>query len=285
MAKHQITFQPDGRKIETPTGSLISEAIRAAGLEISQPCGGQGRCGRCAVIVDGDDVRRRSTIRLSPDDVKAGYALACQTVIEGDVTVEIPEQEKIQRRLVTDRTVRKIELPFAYDPAQLQSVRAFELQLSLPTPDDTLDDLARLQRGLAKHGFTDAHVPLPVLRTLGDALRRNEGSLWAVVESDDWTRPQGPARVLDLSSEAIEPLGLAIDIGTTTVTTYLVDLTSGEVLSSAAEYNGQINFGEDVISRIVYAGKNDGLQQLNDAVRQTIHALLERLQKRTNVDL
>ena len=66
---------------------------------------------------------------------------------------------------------------------------------------------------------------------------------------------------------------------------FLVDLSTGAVLSSAAEYNGQINHGEDVISRIVYAGKNDGLQQLSDAVRQTIHTLMERIQKRTQVDL
>ncbi len=284
MAQHQITLKPDGRSIEMPTGSTIAEAIRQAGLEISQPCGGQGRCGRCAVIVDSGNVRRRSTIRLSTEDVEAGYALACQTVVEGDVALQIPEQEKIIRRLVTDRTVRAIDLPFAYDPAQLQNVRVFELNLSLPTLDDNLDDLARLQRGLADQGLTDVQVPLPILRKLGDTLRNAEGSFWAVVDSDDWTRPIGPARVVDLLNEAIEPLGLAIDIGTTTVTVFLVDLSTGTVLSSAAEYNGQINYGEDVISRIVYAGKNDGLLQLGDAVRQTIHTLLERLQKRSQID-
>jgi len=285
LAEHKITLHPDGLSIEVPSGSLISEAIHKAGLEISQPCGGQGRCGRCAVIVDGDKVRRRSTIRLSADDVNAGYALACQTVIEGDVAVEIPEQEKIQRLLVTDRTARKIELPFSYDPSQLQGVRVHALQLSLPTLDDSLDDLARLQRALAEQGIDQVHIPLPVLRKLGNLLRQAEGSLWAVVESDTWAQPAGPARVIDLASEMIEPLGLAIDIGTTTVTVFLVDLTTGAVLSSAAEYNGQINYGEDVISRIVYASKNDGLQQLSDAVRQTIHAILERLQKRTSIDL
>lgn len=282
MAKHRITFKPDGRSVETSTGDLISEAIHEAGLEISQPCGGQGRCGRCAVIVQGKNVRRRSTIRLSADDVKAGYALACQTVIEDDVTVEIPEQEEI-RRLVTDRAARKIELPFDYDPAQVQSVRVHKLALALPTIDDTIDDLTRLQRGLAEVGVENVLVPLPVLRKLGNILRKLEGSLWAVVELDD-RDSQGRARLLDLSEQEVKPLGVAIDIGTTTVTIYLVDLVSGEVLSTAAEYNGQIHFGEDVISRIVYAGKGDGLQQLSSSVRETIHELLERIRKRTDVD-
>jgi uncharacterized 2Fe-2S/4Fe-4S cluster protein (DUF4445 family) len=285
LAQHQITFKPDGTSIEMPTGSTIAEAILEAGLEISQPCGGQGRCGRCAVIVEGENVRRRSTLRLSSDDVQAGYALACQTIIEGDVVVEIPEQEKIERLMVTDRSARKIELPFAYDPSKLQSVRAYELRLALPTLDDNIDDLTRLQRGLAEQDLADVHVPLPVLRKLGETLRQADGVLWVVVDRGCDTQPAAPARVIDLSAEPLKPLGLAIDIGTTTVSVFLVDLESGEVLASAAEYNEQINFGEDVISRIVFAGKGDGLQQLSDAVRQTIHTLLERLQKRTQIDV
>ena len=87
--------------------------------------------------------------------------------------------------------------------------------------------------------------------------------------------------MIDVQPEPIQPLGLAVDIGTTTVSAYLVNLSSGEVVASAAEYNGQIAFGEDVISRIIYAGKGDGLQQLQGKVLQTIHALLERLERRT----
>ena len=77
--------------IEVPTGTLISEVIQKAGLDFTQPCGGQGRCGRCAVIVEGEGTRRRSTIRLSDEDIEAGYALACQAVVEGDIQVTIPE--------------------------------------------------------------------------------------------------------------------------------------------------------------------------------------------------
>ena len=82
---------------------MLTEAARLAGFDLNQPCGGQGRCGRCAVIVDDarSAVRRRSTIRLDPEDVAAGYALACQTVVEGDAWVTVPPQEAIERRLVS----------------------------------------------------------------------------------------------------------------------------------------------------------------------------------------
>ncbi len=263
-----------------PTGTLISEAIQAASLDVIQPCGGQGRCGRCAVILEGTGARRRSTIRLTAEDMAAGFALACQTVIEGDITITIPEQERIERRLVTDKSARKIELPFPYDPATMQSVQAFQVDLPPPSLQDNMDDLTRLEKALASKGFTSINAPLPTLRRLGTILRDSEWSPWVVVESQ--TPSSGSARLIDLSPKPIRPIGLALDIGTTTVSALLVDLTSGQVLNSDAEYNGQIARGEDVISRIIYAEKKD-LGELGSLVRQTIDTLLERLKRRTGI--
>ncbi|HEY47703.1 MAG: hypothetical protein AMJ88_05990 [Anaerolineae bacterium SM23_ 63] len=280
MAVHKVTFLPAEVSVEVPTGTLISEAIQGANLDVTQPCGGQGRCGRCAVILEGTGARRRSTIRLTAEDMAAGYALACQTVIEGDVTITIPEQERIERRLTTDKTARKIELPFPYDPATMQSVQAFQVDLPPPSLQDNMDDLSRLEKALAAKGFTSITIPLPTLRRLGTILRDSEWSPWVVLESQ--APLLGPARLIDLSPEPIQPIGLALDIGTTTVTALLVDLTTGQVLNSAAEYNGQIARGEDVISRIIYAEKKD-LSELGTLVRQTIDTLLERLKRRTGI--
>jgi uncharacterized 2Fe-2S/4Fe-4S cluster protein (DUF4445 family) len=209
-----------------------------------------------------------------------GYALACQTVIEGDITITIPEQERIERRLATDKSARKIELPFPYDPATMQSVQAFQVDLPPPSLQDNMDDITRLEKALAAKGFSSITVPLPTLRRLGKILRDSEWSPWVVLESQ--APISGPARLIDLSPEPIQPIGLALDIGTTTVTALLVDLTSGQVLNSAAEYNDQIARGEDVISRIIYAEKKD-LNELGVLVRQTIDTLLERLKRRTGI--
>lgn len=153
MATHRVTLQPENKTIEVPTGTLVGEAIDSASLEISQPCGGQGRCGRCAVLIEQGNVRRRSTIRLSADDLSSGWALACQSVIEGDVTITIPEQERIERRLVTEHTARAIELPFEYSPDQMQSVQTLHLTLDPPTIDDNKDDLTRLRKALETAGY------------------------------------------------------------------------------------------------------------------------------------
>ena len=319
-----IRFEPAHKTVPIPTGALLSEAMRQAGLELNMPCGGQGRCGRCAVIAqNGSGVRRRSTVRLSPKDLAAGYALACQTVVEGDAVIVIPPQEKIERRLVTDKTAAAVSLPFSYDPAQHQPLRLFPLRLDPPSMADQTDDWSRLKRSLATtYGLPDMTTDLAVLQRLGATLRQHHWAVMAVIELDTWDRPEGPARLVDLlplQSEEVsgydsrfrstsnaaegniegprlfssdtnsEPeesrlWGTALDIGTTTVSLYLVDLLSGEVLTKTAEYNDQIKRGEDIISRIIYAGKNKGLAELQALVMETVNALIERAARRAKIN-
>jgi uncharacterized 2Fe-2S/4Fe-4S cluster protein (DUF4445 family) len=279
MASHRVTLLPAGTTVEVPTGSLIVEAARQAGIEVAQPCGGQGRCGRCSVRVEGDGFRRRSSLRLSAADLEAGFALACQTVIEGDLGISFPPPETLQRMLVTDRVAAPEALPFSYDPASMQTLRAFPLALPEPSLQDSRDDLARLLAGLADAGRSPIDVPLPVLRRLGSDLRQADWQPWIVAQEG-----VGPARLVQVSAAQPRLLGLAVDIGTTTVSAELVDLQTGETLASTAEYNEQIARGEDVISRIIYAGKNDGLDELGRMVRSTIGALLQRIQRRTGLD-
>ncbi len=281
MTTHRVTFLPQDVAVEVPTGALIVEAARQAGLSVHQPCGGQGRCGRCAVILKDGPARRRSTVRLSTEDLRAGLALACQTVVEGDLVITVPPQAEIQRRLVTEHTARKIEVPFAYDPTVHQSVRTLQAVLLEPTIQDSADDLTRLRQGLAERGYAQVDIPLSALRQVGATLRQAEWAPWAALDIPEASG--APPRLTLLSPEPIRPIGLAVDIGTTTVTAYLVDLGSGEVVASSAEYNGQITFGEDVISRIIYAGKNHGLDELAGQVRQTLATLLDRLQKRSGI--
>jgi uncharacterized 2Fe-2S/4Fe-4S cluster protein (DUF4445 family) len=288
MAAHTITFHPLNKTVAASTGALVTDALRQAGLEILQPCGGQGRCGRCAVIVEsgGQSIRRRSAIRLTAADIEAGYALACQSVIEGDAAIFIPEQETLERRLVTDKTARRISVPFPYDSARDQTVRAFSLSLKPPSLDNAVDDFARLEGALAAHGIHDLEAPLQLLRELGPRLRDADWQVTAIIETDNWRQPDGPPRLIDLQSfENPEGLyGVAVDIGTTTVSAHLVNLLTGEAVDTDAEYNGQIARGEDVISRIIYANKNGGLGELGGLVRGTINEVIGRLVQRNHIE-
>ncbi len=295
IATHTVRFEPSGETVEVTTGVLLSEAARQAGLELNMPCGGQGRCGRCAVLAkEGAGIRRRSTVRLSDPDLATGYALGCQTVVEGDAVVTIPPQEKIERRLVTDKTATKVVLPFTYDPASHQPLRIFSLVLDPPDMADQTDDWSRLQRALStEYGLSNLSADLPTLRCLGPTLREADWAVTAVVELDTWDQPEGPARLVDLlpatgdsspGSAKSRLWGAAVDIGTTTVSLYLVDLESGEIATKVAEYNGQIRRGEDVISRIIYAGKENGLEDLQGLVVNTINELIERATRRAKIE-
>ncbi len=289
MANHLVKFDTSAAPVSVPTGTLVSEAAAQAGVEINQPCGGQGRCGRCAVQINAGDVRRRSVLRLSQSDIESGYALACQSVIEGDVGIVVPPQEKIERRLTTDRIVAEVRAPQGYDPTLVQTISRITLSITLPDVDDQRDDWSRIQTALRKQaGISDITVSLNTLRTIGKALRTGEWQVTAIVDNMTWDCPGCPKRLIDLIPGHVPadvPLwGVAIDIGTTTVSLWLVDLLTGEVRAQVAEYNGQIARGEDVISRIIFAAKNGGSLQIQQMVLKTIEELIDRACKRISIE-
>jgi len=287
--EHSITFTLDDKPttVSVPTNTLLADAAHIAGIDIGQPCGGQGRCGRCAVQVTDGTVRRRSTLRLSPADVEQGYALACQTVVEGDVAIYVPPQEKIERRLTTDRVVAEVTVPEDYEYPFAQTVRRVHLTLNPPSMDDQTDDWSRLQTAFRlQHQVERFTCSVGLLRKMGYVLREGDWHVTAVIETGG-LQDEHIARLIDLQPYHLDeysPLwGCAIDIGTTTVTLWLVDLVTGQVRAQVAEYNGQIARGEDVISRIMYASKNGGRDELRQRVLDTINSLLELACKRVKL--
>ncbi len=290
MTEHTVTFDIARQAVRVPTGTLLSEAARLAGVEIAQPCGGQGRCGRCVVQVTSGEIRRRSSLRLSPEDIAQGFTLACQSVVESDLRVTVPPQEKIERRLTTDRTALEIPVPTDYDPGFHQSLRRGYLTLSPPRLDDQTDDLSRLQTALRQQfKIEDVNISLPLLRNLGTILRQGNWQVTVILDAQmELDGRRKSERLISLSpgrQDEYDPLwGVAIDIGTTTVTCWLVDLTRGEVKAQVAEYNDQIARGEDVISRIIYASSDHGRQEIQQRVLGSINQLIERACQRVQAN-
>lgn len=278
--EHTVNFtgEDTNATVNVPTNTLLADAAHMAGIDIGQPCGGQGRCGRCAVQATEGSVRRRSTLRLSDEDIEQGYALSCQSVVEGDVSINVPPQEKIERILTTDRVVAEVTVPTDYEYAKHQTVQRYQVQLTPPSMDDQTDDWSRLQTALrSQHQVDDITCSLNLLQKVGSSLRDNDWKIIAILEKN---------RLIDLQPSIVDepaPLwGIAIDIGTTTVSLWLVDLVTGQVKAQVAEYNRQIARGEDVISRIIYAGKNGGGNDLRQRVLNTINGLIDKACKRVN---
>ncbi|MBK5106833.1 MAG: DUF4445 domain-containing protein [Anaerolineales bacterium] len=289
MTDHTVTFDTDHDPVAVKTGSLLSEAAQLAGVDLNQPCGGQGRCGRCALQIIEGSVRRRSTIRLSEQDLDQGFALACQTVVEGDIKVSVPEQEKIERLLTTDRTAAEVTVPKGYDFNRDQVIRAFPLTLTPPDMSDQIDDWSRLSTGLRQQaGIEGVQVSLTLLRRIGSVLRECDWEVTAILDLGSGENQDEPPRLIELlpGKELIPPplWAAAIDIGTTTITVWLVDLITGKVEAQTAQYNKQIARGEDVVSRIIFAGKDGGQEKLRNLVVETINDLLEIACKRIKSD-
>jgi len=283
-----LVFKPSGQVVEVEVGTLLSDAAVQAGVALNLPCGGQGRCGRCRVRVEHGAVSHRSGVRLSAAELDQGWALGCQGVVKGDAVVFVPEQEKLEQAFIT-KTVgaERIALAAEFSGELDPSVRRAHMVIEPPSLHDQTTDWDRLLRELsARHGIHNVTASLSALRTLSRDLRDADWDVTAVLDmGDPVVNPCSQPRLIDLlpGDQTDRCYGVAIDIGTTSNVVYLVDLRTGRVLDRASAYNAQIQAGEDVISRIVFSQKRDGLQRLQKLVIKTLNGLLEELTSRNQI--
>ena len=269
-------------------GTLIQEAAAKAGVPLSLPCGGQGRCGRCKVVVEAGEVRRRATSRLTDTELEQGYALACQTQVLSDVTIFVPPLEEVLRPPPSTREAAKvITPPIECDWTSRPLVRRYFLDIPPPTLADNTTDFERLKRELARHyGIRGLVAELPTLRKLAQVLREADWKVTVTLETGTWVDEEAIPRLIDIRpGNCTDSLwGLAVDIGTTSNVAYLVDMLRGKVVDTASTYNAQISCGEDIISRIIYAKKPGGLEHLQRLVIKTINGLIEEIASRQGID-
>lgn len=280
MSTCEVRFLPDEKVARVQKGATLRQAAREVGLEIKSVCGDKGTCGKCICIVRSGEVQRRRTANLTPGQLAEGYALACQTTVEGDLVVEVPNSSRLsQHQVLTAEDGQKGTLSETGENLLTEIRPLFRLvPLELPEPSlvENASDLSRLMTALEKAGVTEkVHVDLPVLRRMPDVLRENN---WQVKVA--LAEVPGGLEMVDIYGlqESVPVYGLAIDIGTTTVVVQLIDLQSGQTVGVKGTYNQQARYGDDVISRIVYTEENpEGMEELQRAVVETINELVGQL--------
>jgi uncharacterized 2Fe-2S/4Fe-4S cluster protein (DUF4445 family) len=276
---HSVTFQPSGRRGPAADGRSLLEVAQGLGVEIESVCGGKGNCKKCRVRVESmaESVSPPTPVEqkaFGPEAIAAGMRLACQAHVAGEVRVFVPEEsrrtQQIVRKEAGERTV-------PLDPA----IKCYHVVLQAPTLEDPTADAERLSAALERdHGVAGLTFDLEVLQTLPGIARRADWDLVAVVWRGETVVDVRPA------ADHRRVLGLAVDVGTTTIAAYLTDLDSGEVLATESAMNPQVAFGDDVIARLYrVAHAPDGLAELQRVVVAEVNSLAGRAVERSGAAL
>jgi uncharacterized 2Fe-2S/4Fe-4S cluster protein (DUF4445 family) len=293
MTTHKVKFLPHETEIAVPDGESIIHAAMEAGVHINASCGGEGVCGKCRVMIEEGTVEGGITEKLSQEDQDKGYRLACHAAVKDDLVVRIPVESAMDASaLRMHKTPRKNAHISEMNFDELKEKGLFVppvekkfLQLPEPTPQDNLPDITRLISYLnAQHDEHRLDVALSVIRKIPDAIRQKDFEVTATLVRP--VRDVGKTRLINVQPDDTtrRSYAIAMDIGTTTIYGQVIDLISGDVLAEYGDFNGQISYGEDVISRIVYAEKAGGLQRLHEVVMNTINKVLGKIIKQSGID-
>ncbi|HEY3313917.1 MAG TPA: ASKHA domain-containing protein [Bacillota bacterium] len=279
--KYKVRFTPDNLVIEVPVGTNLHQAAAIAGLELRSGCGGEGSCGRCAVLIK-EGKPQIGQGSLGAKYRREGYVLACRTLVTDDLVVEVPATSRLsEHQMVIDKLGKREILaenetdPLTRFPLEPFS-RKFFVQLEPPTLTENASDLSRLLvRARQELGREDVRIDLETLRCLPDLLREAE---WGVtVTTVDFDGQSEIVRV-EPGRSPKPAYGLAVDIGTTSNVVQLIDLSTGLCVGQRGTYNRQARYGDDVITRIIHAvDSQDGRRQLQTAVTETLNDLIGSL--------
>jgi uncharacterized 2Fe-2S/4Fe-4S cluster protein (DUF4445 family) len=275
----EAKFLPSKKSVEAFSGEDLLDAAARAGVVIDLQCGGKGTCGKCLVEILNGELEYDSSDPVLQQNENGKFALACKSKIQSSpVTVEIPES------LSTDYSGDSDDL--FEEPDAVQQIEPLSkkiiIDIPLPQAEDGLSDFDRLFREIKKKLLIDEIIcGLPVLRSLADILRKNN---WRVTATVVFENGRCTLVRVESGNNQDRHFGIAVDIGTTTISVQLVDMNSGKITGTRNGYNDQIKCGLDVISRINYSSRKNGLHELKSLVTGTINRLIKKLTENFSID-
>ncbi|MGD8846652.1 MAG: ASKHA domain-containing protein [Desulfobacteraceae bacterium] len=293
MESHTVRFLPHDRSVGVKHGETLIRAALEAGVHINASCGGDGVCGKCRILVEEGAVEGGRSEMVSRQDVEKGYRLACKATVCGDVVIRIPVESEMDAFALKRPPVARhtagilqpaLETPPS-DPPYTLPVEKIYIELPPPAAGDNVPDVTRIVSALRQqHHEHRLAMDLELIRKLPDILRQADFKVTVTL-----LRPVQAGRknhIIDLAPGDTTHchLALAVDIGTTTVQARLIDQTTGKALCEGADFNAQISYGEDVISRIITAQKADGLEKLHAKIAETINGISAELLKKADAE-
>ena len=244
--------------------------------------GGAGTCGTCKVLIKKGKVETTRTRKVSEEEYKQGIRQACQSRILSDLTVYVPVESRLEKAVISREGKGQPEAlasGWRYNPP----LSKFFTELPPPTMNANISDLSRMLRALKRqYNLSNMWVDFEVVKKLPEVLRDGNWKVTVTTlvtavkpRAGDKRRP----RVINIEPGDTRQryYSLAFDIGTTTVSGQLLELNRGKVIAESIAYNGQISYGQDVITRIAYSQKQGGLKKLQQVVVSTINGIIDEL--------
>jgi uncharacterized 2Fe-2S/4Fe-4S cluster protein (DUF4445 family) len=261
-----VVFQPDGKRGTIAYGTTVLDAARLLGVDVTSLCGGQMTCGKCKIIVQHgtnnvNPLTEQEQRLLSDGERDNGYRLACAVLAKGALTITVPpESRKGRQRL----QVEGIETPVTLRP----SIRKHVVCLPPSSLEDLRSDVDRLRDTLqSRHGLRDVSIGYEALLKLPTSIRAGNWTVTVTLKDD--------REVLDVEpGRSRETYGFAVDVGTTKIAGYLMDLNTGGLVGVASVMNPQIPFGEDVMARITYSTEHEALKELHEVLIRGVNHVL-----------
>ena len=274
-ANHLIHFEPEGLEVRVKEGQTLLDAARELGIILSAVCGGKGLCGRCRVeIINGWEnlsAPSENEMKTMGETNESHNRLACCAAIKGPVSAFIPEEGLSGTIILT----KGDEGPYTLDPV----ISKYHVRITPPDIETVARDGHHLPKIIEEiYGLSDLKIDDEVSKKLPEILEKTSQDLSIVIRQEK--------EIIDIEPGGADNVyGVAVDVGTTTVVGYLMDLFTGEQISVGAMTNPQVVYGEDVISRIVYAIEGDeNRTKISKCIRDGLNHILTRLCKESGIN-
>jgi len=282
----KVTFYPQKREVSVKKGTSLLDAVSKANITINNLCGGDGICGRCKMIIREGEVQAEVSSKLTREEIKNGFVLACMTTITSDLVVEIPEQTLAKEKIRADRDAERFrnfeQTVFLKDYEPYPLVRKVYLELDPPTLANNTADHERVNEALCKKiGTCETQMGLKIIKTLPGMLRKSDFRITATVGLRGHV-----AEIMNVEAGNTEARNfmVIVDMGTTTIVAHLVDAITMRTLDAKACFNSQGIYGREVTRRMISAEKK-GSAELQKLLIGDINRLIESLAKENGVSL
>jgi uncharacterized 2Fe-2S/4Fe-4S cluster protein (DUF4445 family) len=279
MSTYSVTFIPQNKSVRVEADTSLLEAALRAGITINNLCGGDGICGRCKMIISKGKVTGRVSAKLTRDEIRRGFVLACQTPVEDNLVVEIPEETWAKEKLVAAKDAtrfRDLSEGWEYEKDLVPAPLVTKVYMELKKPDlaNNMADHQRVDdeiRRILK--YRSMQMGLKIIKNLPEMLRQNDYKITATV---GLRRDIAEVMNIEGGDTTEHNYMVVVDMGTTTIVAHLLNTNTMETVDARACFNSQGIYGREVTRRMITA-EQKGVEELQRLLVEDINGLIDQM--------